>query len=75
MLLSLPVIVNNAVPLGVGFVIDKNSMMSAVGLIKLATSEDFFSADSVAVRATWRRGHHVLRPERIGIFSIGRPES
>lgn len=73
MLLSLPVIVNNAVPQSVGFVIDKNSIMSAVGQIKVATSEDFFfSADSVAVRATWRLGHAVVRPERIGLSPLVR---
>ena len=72
MLLSLPVIVNVAVPEGTGFVIDKNAIMSAVGSLKVATSDDrYFETDSVGVRATWRLGHTVVRPERIGTFSIG----
>ncbi|BBY37510.1 hypothetical protein MMAN_16440 [Mycobacterium mantenii] len=72
MLLSLPVIVNNAVPTGEGAVIDRNAIMSAVGTLKVATSDDrYFETDSVAVRATWRLGHTVVRPERIGTFTIG----
>jgi HK97 family phage major capsid protein len=72
MLLSLPVLVNVAVPEGVGFIIDRRAIMSAVGSLKVATSEErYFDADSVGVRATWRLGHAVVRPERIGTFSIG----
>ncbi|MEE2852233.1 MAG: phage major capsid protein [Actinomycetota bacterium] len=72
MLLSLPVIVNVAVPQGIGFVIDRRAIMSAVGTLKVATSDDrYFETDSVGVRATWRLGHTVVRPERIGTFTIG----
>lgn len=72
MLLSLPVIVNVAVPESTGFVIDRNAIMSAVGSLKVATSDDrYFESDSVGVRATWRLGHTVVRPERIGRFTIG----
>ena len=72
LLLSLPVIVNVAVPQGVGFVIDRNAIMSAVGPLKVATSDDYyFDSDGVAVRCTWRLGHAVVRPERIGTFTIG----
>jgi hypothetical protein len=60
------------VPEGIGFVIDKNAIMSAVGSIKVATSDErYFDSDSIGVRATWRLGHAVVRPERIGVFSIG----
>lgn len=72
MLLSLPVVVNVAVPEGQGFVIDRNAIMSAVGSLKIAQSDQrYFESDSVGVRATWRLGHAVVRPERIGTFTIG----
>lgn len=53
MLLSLPVLTNFAVPAAIGFVVDKTAIVSAVGDVRIANSEhEFFSADSVAVRAT-----------------------
>jgi HK97 family phage major capsid protein len=72
MLLSLPVLVNIAVPANTGFVVDRNAIVSAVGPVRVANSEhEYFSSDSVAVRATWRIGHAVVRPERIGKFTVG----
>jgi HK97 family phage major capsid protein len=71
LLLSLPVLVNVAVPDNVGFVLDQSSVVAAYGEISVATSEhQFFSSDSVAVRCTWRIGHNVVRPSRIGTFTI-----
>ncbi|MGY4713026.1 phage major capsid protein [Mycolicibacterium sp. CBM1] len=71
MLLSLPVLRNRAVPAGTGFVVDKSAIVSAVGTVRVANSEhEYFSSDSVALRATWRIGHAVVRPERIGKFTI-----
>lgn len=71
MLLSLPVLVNIAVPTGVGFVVDQTAIVSAVGDVRIANSEhEYFSSDSVSLRATWRIGHAVVRPERIGKFTI-----
>jgi hypothetical protein len=32
--------------------------------------DQYFSSDSVALRATWRIGHAVVRPTRIGTFTI-----
>lgn len=76
MLLSLPVLVNPAVPNYTGLVVDRNAIVSAVGQVRIANSEhQYFSADSVAVRATWRIGHAVVRPNRIGTFTIGEPGS
>ncbi|MGZ8748534.1 MAG: hypothetical protein ACXWZ2_16360, partial [Mycobacterium sp.] len=64
MLLSRPGLVDPAVPDYSGLVIDKRAVVSAVGPIKVATSEhELFSADSVLLRATWRFGHVVVRPE------------
>lgn len=71
MLLSLPVLVNRAAPAGVGFVVDQTAIVSAVGDVRVANSEhQFFSSDSIALRATWRIGHQVVRPERIGTFTV-----
>jgi HK97 family phage major capsid protein len=71
LLLSLPVLVNPAVPDYTGIVLDRNAIVSAVGDVKVANSEHAaFSSDSVLLRATWRFGHVVVRPNRIGVFTI-----
>lgn len=76
MLLSLPVLVNRWAPAFSGIVIDRNAVVSAVGQVKIATSEhQYFSSDSIAVRATWRIGWNVVRPNRIGKFTITQPGS
>jgi hypothetical protein len=64
------------VPDYTGLVIDRTAIVSAVGNVNLAFSDQvYFSSDSVAVRATFRTGHVVVRPERIGTFSISAPGS
>jgi HK97 family phage major capsid protein len=76
MLLSLPVVVDPAVPDYSGVVIDRAAVVSAVGQVKIAVSEhQYFSSDSVLLRATWRFGHAVVRPDRIGKFAITPPGS
>ncbi|SUA02956.1 phage major capsid protein, HK97 [Mycolicibacterium fortuitum] len=71
MLLSLPVLINRWASPYTGLVIDKTAVVSAVGDVKVAASEHtYFSSDSVALRATWRIGWNVVRPQRIGQFSI-----
>lgn len=71
MLLSLPVIVDPAVPDYSGVVVDQRAIVSAVGQVKVATSEhQYFSSDSVLLRATWRFGHVVVRPNRLGVFTV-----
>lgn len=71
-LLSLPVLVNPALPEGKGLVVDRTAIVSAAGDVKVASSEhQYFTSDSVALRATFRFGHVVVRPERIGHFTIG----
>lgn len=70
-LLGLPVAVNHALPAYSGIVVDQFAIVSAVGPIVIATSVDqYFSSDSVAVRATFRLGSVVVRPDRIGVFTI-----
>jgi HK97 family phage major capsid protein len=72
MLLSLPVIVDIAMPDATGLVIDKNAIASAYGPVNVSTSEHtYFTSDSIAVRCTFRLGQNVVRPNRIGKFTIG----
>ncbi|MGK2881304.1 MAG: phage major capsid protein [Mycobacterium sp.] len=72
MLLGLPVLVNRWVPPYSGLVLDRNAVVAAVGEVKIATSEhEYFSSDSIALRATWRIGWNIVRPNRIGSFTIG----
>ena len=76
LLLSLPVLVNIALDAYTGLVVDKNAVIAAVGNVQVATSEHAaFQSDAIAVRATWRFGHAVVRPERIGKFTIAQPGS
>jgi HK97 family phage major capsid protein len=71
LLLSLPVVVNVALPAYSGLVIDRNAIVSAVGQVNIATSSDvYFDSDSVGLRATWRVGHAVVRPNRCGKFTV-----
>lgn len=70
-LLGLPLTVNHALPSHTGVVIDRNAIVSAVGPLTIATSTDqYFTSDSVAVRATLRLGSTAVRPERLGMFTI-----
>lgn len=70
-LLDLPVLVSSAVPPGGGLVIDQTAIVSAVGDVQVATSDQaYFSSDSIGVRCTWRFGANVVHPERIGRFTV-----
>ncbi|MGP3708773.1 phage major capsid protein [Gordonia paraffinivorans] len=71
-ILGVPVLVNNAVPAGEGLLIDRSAIASGVGEVEVASSDQqYFSSDSIAVRAVWRLGHAVVRPDRIGFFGVG----
>lgn len=71
-LLDLPVIVTPAMPTATGLVVDDTAVVSAVGDVRVAVSEHlFFKSDSVALRCTFRFGQNVVRPDRIGKFTIG----
>ena len=70
-LLGVPVLVSPAVPSGSGLLLDRGAIVSAVSPIRVAQSEHaFFTADSTAMRVTWRIGAEVMRPERVGTFSV-----
>lgn len=71
LLLSLPVTVNNRITGYQGAVIDRGAIISALGAVEVATSEHaYFSSDSVGIRATFRFGTVLVRPDRIGTFDI-----
>ncbi|AWG98713.1 phage major capsid protein [Rhodococcus ruber] len=73
-LLDLPVIVSSALTSGTGLVIDRSAVVSAVGDVQLAVSQDvYFASDSVGIRCTWRFGANVVRPDRIGSFTVTDP--
>ena len=70
-LFNLPVLVDPAVPSGTGIIIDRTAVVSAVGPVMVATSEHaHFASDSIAIRCTWRFGANIVRPERIGLFTV-----
>lgn len=74
MLLDLPVTVTNALSSNSGLVIDKTAIASAVGPVQVATDESiYFTSDGVALRATWRIGWNIVRPNRIGKFTVTAP--
>lgn len=73
-LLDLPVLVTPAMTAGTGLVVDKSAVVSAVGPVHVAQSEHaYFSSDSIALRATFRFGSNVVRPDRIGSFTVTAP--
>lgn len=73
-LLGLPVIVDPAVPTNQGLVIDKTSIVSAVGPVQVQTSDQiYFNADSIGVRCTWRFGANVVKANRLGKFTVTAP--
>lgn len=71
MLLGLPVLRSPFIPAGSGLVIDPSAIVSAVGPIKIATSDHaLFANDAILLRATWSIGWQVMRPSRIGKFTV-----
>ncbi|WP_235653533.1 phage major capsid protein [Mycolicibacter icosiumassiliensis] len=71
MLLSLPVLRSPFIPANSGLVIDPSAIVSAVGQVNIAQSDHaLFANDAVLLRATWSIGWAVMRPERIGKFTV-----
>ena len=71
MLLGLSVLKSRFIPQYSGVVVDRSAIVSAVGQVSIATSEHaLFASDAVQLRATWRIGWAVTRPDRIGKFSL-----
>ena len=75
-LLDLPVLVTPAMTAGSGLVIDSSAVVSAVGDVQVATSPHvYFNSDAIALRCTWRVGWNVVRPDRIGEFTVTDPDA
>jgi HK97 family phage major capsid protein len=71
MLLSLPVLVNSNVPAYTGLIVDKAAVVSAVGDVLVSTTLDrYFETDDVGLKATWRIGQNIVRPDRVGMFTV-----
>ncbi|WP_280472749.1 phage major capsid protein [Nocardia cyriacigeorgica] len=70
-ILSLPVLKSTAITAYSGLVLSAADIVSAVGTVSVATSDQaFFTADSIAVRATVRFGWALPIPNRLGRFTI-----
>lgn len=69
--LSMAVITSSGMPPGNLLVLDQRAVVSAVGDVQLATSDQrFFESDSIAVRVTWRLGWSIMSPARIRRLTI-----
>lgn len=75
-LLSVPVLVSNAMPDYDLLVLDRASVLSAVGTVQIATSFDWaFEADAVGLRATWRFGAKIADTSRVVKLTVAAPGS
>lgn len=71
LLLSLPVLRSRWLPAGTGLVADRSQIVSAVSPVEVAVSEHAaFASHAVLLRATWSVGWTVVRPDRIGRFTV-----
>jgi hypothetical protein len=70
MVLGQPVLKSRFITAYGGLVIDSSAVVSAIGPVSIGVSEHaLFAKDSVQLRATWRIGWGVTRPDRIGKFT------
>jgi HK97 family phage major capsid protein len=70
-LLSLPVLVDAAMPAGSLLVVDQSAIIGAQSPVRLARSEDaYFSSDAIGVRVTWRCGWKVMHASRVAKLTI-----
>lgn len=71
MLLGVPVVVNKALPVGSGLIVDASDIVSAVGTVNVAQSADvYFTSDSIGLRVTFRFGAQVIHPNRHATFTV-----
>ncbi|QCV87060.1 phage major capsid protein [Acidipropionibacterium jensenii] len=72
LLFGVPVTVTAALAATKLLVVDKTSIASVVGPVNIAQStERYFEADAIGIRATWRIGWAVQRPNRLATLTIG----
>ncbi len=66
-LLGIPVLVSSAMTAGSLIVIDRAAVVSAVGPVVVAVSDQaYFASDSIGLRCTFRFGQNVVRPDLTG---------
>lgn len=76
LLFDLPVLTTPAVGSGNMLVVDRSAIVSAVSPLEIATSEHtYFTSDSVALRATFRFGQNVVRPDRVAKLTVTDPSA
>lgn len=64
--LGVDVLVSSAMPADTLLVLDRHTILSAVGVVTQAQSDDvYFDSDVVGVRVTFRVGWAAMKPERI----------
>lgn len=65
-LLGVPVLTTSAMPTGRLLVLDRNAIVSAVGEVQVAVSDQvYFTSDSIGLRCVFRFGQNVVRPDRL----------
>lgn len=70
-LFGIPVIVNTHAAKNTVLVLDTTQIVSAIGDVTLATTDQrYFENDSIGLRATFRFGFGVLRPDRLAKLTI-----
>lgn len=75
-LAGLPIVVNNHVPANQIVVIDRSQIVSAVGPLEVATSDQAaFTRDGIVIRVTMRFGFGVLRADRLAIIAVGKAKN
>ena len=75
-LLGIPVLTTAAVPAGSLLILDRSAIVSAVGGVEVAVSDQvYFNSDSVGVRCTWRFGSNLVRPNRVAKLTVTDPDA
>lgn len=74
-LLGVPVLTTPAMPSGQLLVLDRTAVVSAVGDVQVAVSDQvYFTSDSLALRCVFRFGQNVVRPDRLVHLEIAGEE-
>ena len=69
-------ITSAAVTAGSLLVVDKTAIVSAVGDVQVSISDQvYFTSDAVGIRATWRFGANLVKPNRIAKLTVTAPSA
>lgn len=75
-LAGLPVLVNSHVPANQLLVIDRTQIISAVGPLDVAVSDQAaFVRDGIVIRVTMRFGFGALHPNRLAVIAVGKAQN